>query len=459
MSFITKTHLSRRTFLHGVGVTMALPLLESMIPAATAFGQTAARPRTRLGAIYFPHGAIMPKWTPATEGAGYELTEILQPIKPFYDQVNVISDLRHALAYGSGATANHNRAAAAFLSGAFAEPGAQPTLGITFDQIAAQKIGQDTPLPSLELTIEEPSLNCGDGLSCSYRDTISWQGQHAPLPMQNNPQVVFERLFGDGNTAEQRKARRDQSISLLDSVLGEASTLQRKLPASDRTRLDQYLTDVREIERRVQKAGQQLSDDLPIPAAPTGVPRDVEEHIKLMYDLQVLAWQAEITRVSTFLMCKELSTTVYAKSGVRDAFHTLSHHSNVPDNINRFAILNMYHVGAVRLFPGQAAFDAGWRRHVARSLAGAVRQRVERRQPAQSHRSAGARGGRRLGPPQGRTPSASSEEHADGQSARRDARQARGHHRQAGRQHGADFAVVPGPQSSVLESCAAKTVD
>jgi hypothetical protein len=344
MSFITKTHLSRRTFLHGVGVTMALPLLESMIPAATAFGQSAARPRTRLGCIYFPHGAIMPKWTPAAEGTGFELTEILQPVKPFYDQINVVSDLRHASAYGSGATANHNRSAAAFLSGAFAEVGAQPSLGITVDQIAAQKIGQDTPLPSLELTIEEPSLNCGDGLSCSYRDTISWQGPHAPLPMQNNPQVVFERLFGDGNTASQRKARRDQSISLLDSVVGEASALQRKLPASDRSRLDQYLTDVREIERRVQKAGQQLSDDLPIPAAPTGVPRDVEEHIKLMYDLQVLAWQAEITRVSTFLMCKELSTAVYPKSGVRDAFHTLSHHSNVKDNIDRFAVLNRYHV-------------------------------------------------------------------------------------------------------------------
>jgi hypothetical protein len=258
--------------------------------------------------------------------------------------------LRHANAYGSGATANHNRSAAAYLSGAFAETGAQPSLGITVDQIAAQKIGQDTPLPSLELTIEEPSLNCGDGLSCSYRDTISWQGPHAPLPMQNNPQVVFERLFGDGNTAEQRKTRRAQSISLLDSVVGEASALQRKLPASDRTRLDQYLSDVREIERRVQKAGQQLSDDLPVPAAPTGVPRDVEEHIKLMYDLQVLAWQAEITRVSTFLMCKELSGATYPKSGVRDAFHTLSHHSNVKESIERFSVLNTYHVGLFAYF-------------------------------------------------------------------------------------------------------------
>src|SRR6201999_1879776 len=159
----------------------------------------------------------------------------------------------------------------------------------------------------------------------------------------NNPQVVFERLFGDGNTAEQRKARRDQSISLLDSVLGEASTLQRKLPASDKTRLDQYLTDVREIERRVQKAGQQLSDDLPIPAAPTGIPADMEEHVKLMFDLQVLAWQADITRVSTLLMAKELSNAVYPKSGIRDAFHILSHHSNLRENMDKFAVLNRYH--------------------------------------------------------------------------------------------------------------------
>jgi hypothetical protein len=350
MAFITKAHLSRRTFLRGAGVTLALPLFESMIPAATLLGQTAAKARTRFGAIYFPHGAIMPLWTPAAEGAGFELTPILQPLKPFQNQINIISDLRHANAYGSGATANHNRSAAAYLSGAFAETGAQPSLGITVDQIAAQKIGQDTPMPSLELTIEEPSLNCGDGLSCSYRDTISWQGPHAPLPMQNNPQVVFERLFGDGNTAEQRKTRRAQSISLLDSVVGEAASLQRKLPATDRTRLDQYLSDVREIERRVQKAGQQLSDDLPVPAAPTGVPRDIEEHIKLMYDLQVLAWQAEITRVSTFLMCKELSGTTYPKSGVRDAFHTLSHHSNVKENIERFAVLNTYHVGLFAYF-------------------------------------------------------------------------------------------------------------
>jgi len=343
MSFLTKKHLSRRTFLNGVGVTLALPLLESMVPAM-ALGQVAQARRTRLGCIYFPHGAIMPKWTPATAGAGFELTEILQPLAPFKGQFNVVSGLEHKQAYGSGATANHNRSAASFLSGAHAKTGAEPHLGITMDQVVARAIGQGTPLPSLELAIEGASLNCGDGLSCSYRDTIAWQGPNAPLPMQNNPQVVFERLFGDGSTAALRKARREQSMSLLDSLSSDVAALQRRLPAADRSRMDQYLTDVREIERRVQKMSQALSDDLPVPNAPTGVPRDLEDHIKLMFDLQVLAWQADITRVSTLMLSKELSGTVYSKSGVRDAFHTLSHHSNIQENKDRFTLLNRYHV-------------------------------------------------------------------------------------------------------------------
>jgi hypothetical protein len=350
MAFLTQKHLERRTFLKGVGVTLALPFLESMIPAGRVFGQIAAGRPTRLACIYFPHGAIMPKWTPAAEGAGFELSEILQPLTAFRDRITVISDLEHKQAYGSGATANHNRSAAAYLSGAFAKTGAKPDLGITIDQIVAKKIGQETPLPSLELMIEETSVNCGDGLSCSYRDTIAWQGASSPLPMQNNPQVVFERLFGDGNTAEERELRRRQSLSLLDSVTGEAASLQRRLPASDRARLDAYLTDVREIERRIQKAGAQLSDDLAIPAPPTGVPSDIEEHMKLMYDLQVLAFQADITRVTTFLTCKELSNASYPKSGVRDAFHVLSHHSNVQQNKDRFAVLNTYHVALFSYF-------------------------------------------------------------------------------------------------------------
>src|SRR5213078_365587 len=218
-----------------VGVTVALPFLESMVPAATALAQTAARGKTRLGAIYIPHGATMDKWTPAADGSDFPLSEILQPLKPFQKQVNIISDLSHPQAYGGGsATSNHNRSAATFLSGAHAEAGPKPHLGITMDQYAAQHIGQDTPLPSLELMIEDATLSCGDGLSCAYRDTISWQNATSPLPMENNPQVVFEKLFGDGNTDAERRARRQQAVSLLDSLLGEVSSLQKKLPAADK---------------------------------------------------------------------------------------------------------------------------------------------------------------------------------------------------------------------------------
>ena len=206
MAFITKKHLSRRTFLNGVGVTMALPLLESMVPAATPLAQTAATGRTRLGCIYVPHGATMDKWTPAAEAPASSCRKSSQPLKPFRDRMNIISDLSHPQAYGGGsATSNHNRSAATFLSGAHAEAGPQAHLGITMDQFAAQHIGQDTPLPSLELMIEDATLSCGDGLSCAYRDTISWQSPTSPLPMQNNPQVVFERLFGDGSTDAERR--------------------------------------------------------------------------------------------------------------------------------------------------------------------------------------------------------------------------------------------------------------
>jgi Protein of unknown function (DUF1552) len=349
--FITKKHLSRRTFLRGAGVTVALPFLESMVPAATSARQ-AGGPRTRLGAIYFPHGATMAKWTPETEGRNFEFSEILQPLEPYRDWINVISDLRHPMGYGSGsATANHNRSSAVYLTGAFAETGALPHLGISVDQAAAKVIGQDTPLPSIELSIEEGSLSCGEGLSCAYRNTISWQGPSSPLPMENNPQVVFERLFGDGSTDEQRRLRRQQALGLLDSVMGDLAGLKGELPASDKVRLDQYLEDVREIERRIERVGQQVSgDNIEVPEQPVGIPADFEEHIKLMFDLTVLAWQAEITRISTLLMAKELSNAVYANSGVRDAFHTLSHHSNLQENKDRFALLNNYHVGLFTYF-------------------------------------------------------------------------------------------------------------
>ena len=346
MNVITRKHLSRRALIRGAaGVGIALPLLDSMLPAATAWAKTAAKPQTRLSAIYFPHGATMEKWTPAKVGSDFELTEILQPLAPFRDRVNVITGLGLPYAYGSdgSAAANHTRSSAVFLSGA--HPGADNAakLGITVDQVAARAIGQDTPLPSVELCIEDGSLSCGAGLSCAYRNTVAWQTDVSPLPMQNNPQVVFERLFGDGATDAERAARRAQSRSLLDSAMGEVAALQRELPPPDRVRLDNYLQDVREIERRIQLAGQ-TPEGMKLPNAPVGIPNDFETHIKLMFDLQVLAWQAEITRVSTLMLAKEVSNATYPNSGIRDPFHNLSHHSNIQANKDKFAILNRYHV-------------------------------------------------------------------------------------------------------------------
>ncbi|MEY3660979.1 MAG: hypothetical protein RLZZ169_1805 [Pseudomonadota bacterium] len=349
-TFLRKKHLDRRSLLRGVGTALALPFLDAMVPAGVALAQTAAMPRPRFGAIYIPHGATMSRWTPPTEGRDFTFSEILTPLEHLRSHLNVVTNLSHAQAYGpGGATGNHNRSSATFLSGAKAEMGAQPYLGITADQLVARHLGQDTPLPSLELMIEEASISCGDG-SCAYRNTISWQNETSPLPMQNKPQVVFEQLFGDGADAVQRDARRAQSLSLLDSVTTQINTLDKQLSAEDRSRLDKYLTDIREIERRIKQAASRLTDDIDIPGKPTGVPNDIEEHIKLMYELTALAWQTEITRVSTFLMCCELSGTVYPKSGVRDGFHTLSHHSNNEDNKARFALINRYHVSLLAQF-------------------------------------------------------------------------------------------------------------
>jgi hypothetical protein len=287
----------------------------------------------------------MSKWTPQQLGAGFEFSEILKPLEPYRSQLTVVSGLTLPLAYGQDASAgaNHTRSSAVFLTGAKPGAGAEAALGISMDQVAARHIGQGTPLPSLELCIEDGSLSCGTGLSCAYRNTIAWQGPHSPLPMENNPQVVFERLFGDGSTAAERSQRRAQARSLLDSVTGEISSLRNTLPAADRIRLDRYLTDVREVERRIALAGQQIPEGLQLPAAPGGVPDDFDVHIKLLFDLQVLAWQADVTRVTTLMFAKEVSNAIYPASGVRDPFHNLSHHSNVPDNIARLAQLNQYH--------------------------------------------------------------------------------------------------------------------
>ncbi|HWL62421.1 MAG TPA: DUF1552 domain-containing protein [Steroidobacteraceae bacterium] len=350
--FITRCHLSRRTVLRGAGVALALPLLESMLPAMAA---VPAPPR-RFGAIYFPHGATMSRWTPRGEGRDFAFSEILAPLEPFREQVCVVTNLCHPLAYGpGGATGNHNRSSATFLSGAKAMSGTQPKLGITADQVAARTLGRDTPLPSLELMIEDSSMSCGEGLSCAYRNTLAWQGELAPLPMQNNPQMVFEHLFGDGSTEAQRAARRAQSLSLLDSVAAQLQGLERQLPAVDRHRMERFATDVREIERRIAQAGERVDRDVELPSRPNGIPDDVEQHIRLMYELMALAWQTDITRVSTFMLAKELSGAVYPRSGVRDSFHILSHHSNNEDNKARFAVLNRYHVGLFAQFLGKLA--------------------------------------------------------------------------------------------------------
>jgi len=349
MHFITRKHVPRRLFLRGAGAALALPLLESMTPAMAAESPR----RVRLAAIYFPHGATMDKWTPAGDGPGFAFSEILQPLEPLRRHVNVVSGLSLPLAYGDDASAgaNHTRASACFLSAAGPNPAGQPRLGVTLDQLAARHMGQDTPLPSLELAIEDGSLSCGAGLSCAYRNTLSWQSESSPLPMENNPQVVFERLFGDGSDDAQRRQRRDFARSLLDAVGSDLGALEKTLPAGDRQRLGSYIEDVREVERRLQKAAERgQSAPQADTRIPTGIPEDPDRHIKLQLDLITLAWQADIARVSTLMLAKEVSNAVYPASGVRDPFHNLSHHSNVRANQERFAVLNRYHVSLLAYF-------------------------------------------------------------------------------------------------------------
>jgi hypothetical protein len=356
VTFLTKKHLSRRTFLKGSGVTLALPLLESMVPSGTALAATAAAPKTRLGCIYIPHGATMDKWTPKGEGSAFEFSETLAPLAPFRDRINVISDLAHApvapwSGEDTGGAENHVRAAAVFLSGAHPVKKNEAHVGITVDQVAARQVGQDTPLPSIEMSMEPLNLTCGDaGFTCAYRNTLSWASAVLPLPMENNPQIVFERLFGDGSTDAQRQERRQQSRSLLDSILREVPSLEKDLPAGDRRRLRDYLDEVREIERRVKQVDAQLSRSLDLPDAPVGIPAAFEDHLKLMFDLQVLAYKSEITRISTLMLARENSNAVYTATGVREGFHNASHHSNERKNMDQFAVINQYHVKMLAYF-------------------------------------------------------------------------------------------------------------
>ena len=351
MSFITKKHLSRRTFIRGMGVGLSLPLLESMVPAQTPLAKTAANPQIRLGLCFMPHGAVMAQWTPAEAGA-LKLSPILAPLEPHRDRVVVISNLAHQMAGPQGPGDNggdHTRCPAVYLNGVHPKrtDGADIRAGATIDQIAAQKIGQDTLLPSLELAIEDYSGlvgSCDVGFSCTYMNTISWRTPTTPMPMEINPRVVFDRMFGDGATAEERLRRIESQRSILDAVTGQIRRLQGGLGTNDRNRVAEYLDTVREIERRIQLSEKQSKSNLDVPASPSGIPDEWEEHMKLMLDLMTVAFQADITRISTFMMAREVSYRTFPKIGISEAFHPASHHQNNAARLEALTRINTYHV-------------------------------------------------------------------------------------------------------------------
>ena len=343
---ITKKHLPRRTFLRGVGATLALPLLDAMVPARTLLARTAATPAARLGFVYLPHGAIMDRWTPTTEGAGFEFSPILKPLEPFRRHLDVVSGLGHRAA---DSTAVHSLSPTTWLSGVRPKPtqGVDAYAGITADQIAAQRIGQDTLLPSMELATEDQAGligACDRDYGCIYMNTLSWRTPTTPMPMEINPRKVFERMFGQGGTAADRLQRTEEDRSVLDAITQQITGLQRKLGPKDRTAVTDYLESVREIERRIQIAERQQQIDLELPDAPVGIPFVFEEHIRLMYDLLVLAYQADITRVATFMVAREESNKTYPQIGVHEGHHATSHHQNRPEKIEKLVKIQQYHV-------------------------------------------------------------------------------------------------------------------
>jgi hypothetical protein len=340
---ITKKAIPRRTVLRGIGATVALPLLEGMIPAASALAQTPAAPRPRYGFIYVPHGSIMSQWTPNEDGANFEFSPILKPLERYRQHVTVLTGFRHTGENG------HSPSTAMWLSGTFPPKGTVVRLGKTVDQIIASTIGQTTAFPSMELATEDHSSHlgsCAGDFLCSYMSTISWASETTPLPMEINPRVVFERMFGgDRATPEERQARLERNTSILDAVRESARDLQRGLGPKDRTRLGEYLDNVREIERRIVQAEQQRTESgLEVPLTPVGVPENWEEHVKLMFELQAIALQGDLTRVLSFMLARELSTLSYPQIGVADGHHPVSHNNNVPEQVAKKAAIDIYHL-------------------------------------------------------------------------------------------------------------------
>ncbi len=340
--FNTKKSLPRRTFLRGVGVTMALPLLDAMVPASTLLAQTPAQPVRRFGAIYVPQGAIRDKWQPEIVGSDFEFTPILKPLEKYRNYVTVVS--------GTGSTsadAGHAPGPNCFLSGTTGKKTetADVRCGITLDQVFAKQLGQSTAFPSIEVATEDFTGYvgaCDNGWACAYLNTISWAGPTTPLPMEINPRVVFDRMFGGSGTVEQRAARVKVGRSILDSIIPEASRLQGSLGTKDREKMGAYLENVREIERRLERAEKNSNAEVNMDA-PVGVPVDFEEHANLMFDLLAIAFQSDTTRVFSFMLARELSQRIYPKIDCLDPHHALSHHRNEPLLMAANARLQTYH--------------------------------------------------------------------------------------------------------------------
>jgi hypothetical protein len=337
--FIAKKHLSRRTVLQSLGATIGLPLLDAMIPAATAQSKTAAKPMPRMGFIYVPHGSVLDRWSPKATGTNFELPQILKPLAPFQKHLTVVSGLRNRAAESPSP---HAITAGTWLGCVAPAPQQSPLAGTSADQMAARHIGQDTPFPSIELSTE-PGTNCDPSFGCSYGHTIAFRTPSQPLPMEYNPRKVFYQLFGQGDTSSERAAIVGETKSILDSVLGEAASLQRTLGSRDRAMVAAYLDSLREIERRIQTVEKSNVSSLNIPDAPVGVPNDFNEHLNLMFDLLALSYQANLTRVFTFMMGREVSMRTFNNVGVPDAFHPLSHHGNNAANLDRLSKVFTYH--------------------------------------------------------------------------------------------------------------------
>ena len=354
--FISKMALPRRTFLRGMGVTLGLPLLDAMVPAASVLANTAAKPVRRLGFVYIPNGAVMSQWQPEDDGALKTLSQTLSPLERFKDQVIVPIGLsqKQAEALGDG-NGEHSRAGTVWLSGVHPKEteGADVRNGTTADQIAAQHIGGDTPLTSLELAMEQTYLigNCDNGYSCVYTNSISWRSPTTPNPHDTNPRIVFQRMFGDGGSPEQRLAQMQQNRSILDWVTEDIAHLQTQLGPSDRNSVNEYLDSVREVERRLHVAERQHGESvIDLPDRPVGAPESYDEHAKLMFDLLALAFKADITRVFVFTLGKEQTNRAYPELGVNAAHHAVSHHQHDPIKFEQGSKINQYHIGLTAHF-------------------------------------------------------------------------------------------------------------